>query len=263
MKFRKKGVEIEAVKYNGFNIEEIENFVGKKLNYETVDNQIKTTVLYINTLEGDMKASPNDYIIKGIKGEFYPCKPNIFEATYKSVDTFIDRLKIEYQELMDRLEKCASFVDSEKFRDVVKDDYSAFLLSLQRDLMGYYLQILSCRINIADNITENIFINKMSFGIAIQALKFGLSVAREGWNGKNLCVFKQVPAHIGSDIIPKMQSLPDTAKEIILGGNGFIDYTSQCLIYNKETGRADSWVPSISDVFAEDWYIVKSEKDKS
>lgn len=260
MKFRKKGVEIEAVKYNGFNIEEIENFVGKKLNYETVDNQIKTTVLYINTLEGDMKASPNDYIIKGIKGEFYPCKPDIFEATYKSVETFIDRLNIEHKELIDRFEKCAIFVDSEKFREVVKDDYPAFLLWLQRELMGYYLQTLSCRINIAENITENVSIKRMSFGIAIQALKFGLAVAREGWNGKNLCVFKQVPAHITDEIVPKMQSLPESAKDIILGGKGFIDYTSQCLIYNKETGRADSWVPSISDVFAEDWYIVKQEK---
>ena len=70
-------------------------------------------------------------------------------------------------------------------------------------------------------------------------------------------VFKQVPAHIESDVIPKMQSLPQSAKDLILKGKGFIDYTSQCLIYNENTGRADSWIPSISDVFAEDWEIVK------
>lgn len=46
----------------------------------------------------------------------------------------------------------------------------------------------------------------------------------------------------------------ETAK--LLKEKGFIDYTSQCLIYNENTGRADSWVPSISDVFAEDWEIV-------
>ena len=62
---------------------------------------------------------------------------------------------------------------------------------------------------------------------------------------------------IESDIIPKMQSLPQSAKDLILKGKGFIDYTSQCLIYNENTGRADSWVPSISDVFAEDWEIVE------
>ena len=70
-------------------------------------------------------------------------------------------------------------------------------------------------------------------------------------------VFKQVPAHIESDIIPKMQSLSQSAKDLILRSKGFIDYTSQCLIYNENNGRADSWVPSISDVFAEDWEIVE------
>ncbi|EGG55309.1 conserved domain protein [Paraprevotella xylaniphila YIT 11841] len=184
-----------------------------------------------------------------------PAEP--FEKAYKCADTFIDRLYIEYSDLIEKFEKCATFVDSDKFREVVKDDYPAFLLSLQRDLMGRYLQALSCRINIADNITEDVSIQRMSFGIAIQALKFGLAIRRKGWNGKGLFVIKQVPAHIGSDVIPKMQSLPQSAKDLILSGKGFIDYTSQCLIYNENTGRADSWVPSISDVFAEDWEIVK------
>ena len=49
----------------------------------------------------------------------------------------------------------------------------------------------------------------------------------------------------------------EIAYDLILKGKGFIDYMSQCLIYNENTGRADSWVPSISDVFAEDWEIVK------
>lgn len=96
----------------------------------------------------------------------------------------------------------------------------------------------------------------MSFGMAIQALKFGLAIRRSGWNGKSLMVFKQVPAHIEGGIIPKMQSLPQSAKDLIGKGKNFIDYTSQCLIYNRETGLADSWVPSISDVFAEDWKLV-------
>lgn len=97
----------------------------------------------------------------------------------------------------------------------------------------------------------------MCFGDAIEVLKQGGAIRRNGWNGKGLTVFKQVPAHIESDTIPKMQSLPQLAKDLILKGKGFIDYTSQCLIYNENTGRADSWVPSISDVFAEDWEIVQ------
>ena len=182
---------------------------------------------------------------------------DVFEKAYKVADSFLDRLYIEHSDLIEKFEKCAVFVDSEKFREAIKEDYPAFLLSLQRELMGRYLQALSCRINIATNITEDVSIKRMSFGIAIQALKFGLAIRRAGWNGKGLMVFKQVPAHIESDTIPKMQSLPQSAKALILKGKGFIDYTSQCLIYNENTGRADSWVPSISDVFAEDWEIVQ------
>lgn len=97
----------------------------------------------------------------------------------------------------------------------------------------------------------------MCFGDAIEMLKKGLAIRRSGWNGKGLFVIKQVPAHIDKNIIPNMQSLPQSAKDLILQGKGFIDYTSQCLIYNENTGRADSWVPSVSDMFAEDWQIVK------
>ena len=96
-----------------------------------------------------------------------------------------------------------------------------------------------------------------SFSEAIKLLQKGKALRRSGWNDKNMFVIKQVPAHIESDIIPKMQSLPQSAKDLILNGKGFIDYTSQCLIYNGNTGRADSWVPSISDVFAEDWELVE------
>ena len=66
---------------------------------------------------------------------------------------------------------------------------------------------------------------------------------------------KQVPAHIGSNVIPNMQSLPDEAKRLILESGDHIDYVSQCLIFNPETGEANSWVPSISDVFAHDWEV--------
>ena len=90
--YRKKPVVIEAVQYNNLNREEIEKFVGKKLHQE-----LETETAYlagkgspkfsliIETLEGNHKAMLNDYIIKGIKGEFYPCKPDIFEVTYEKV----------------------------------------------------------------------------------------------------------------------------------------------------------------------------------
>ena len=100
----------------------------------------------------------------------------------------------------------------------------------------------------------------MDFGKAIIALKQGKAIQREGWNGKGLFVVKQIPASIGADIIPKMQSLPQSAKDIImLRENPHIDYTNQMLIVNPD-GRADSWVPSSSDVFAEDWRVIGEEE---
>lgn len=99
-------------------------------------------------------------------------------------------------------------------------------------------------------------VGSVNFGGAIYLLKTGLAVRRKGWNGKGLFIVKQVPSHIGGDIIPKMQSLPQSAKDILMSReNPYIDYTNQMLIINTD-GRADSWVPSSSDVFAEDWEVV-------
>lgn len=93
MKYRKKPVVIEAVQYNGSNVCEIEEFIGKELQQTIVDDcgyQADATApvvgLIIETLEGDMVASPLDYIIKGVKGEFYPCKPDVFKQTYEDAE---------------------------------------------------------------------------------------------------------------------------------------------------------------------------------
>jgi len=82
MKFRKKPVVIEAMQFTGDNDKEILSFTGgRNVKYLAVSN-----VISILTLEGEMRASEGDWIIKGIKGEFYPCKPDIFEETYEVVD---------------------------------------------------------------------------------------------------------------------------------------------------------------------------------
>jgi hypothetical protein len=74
-KFRKKPVVIDAVQFQG-NFDEIELFVGG-------DAEFRDGELVIATLEGPLHASDGDWIIKGVQGEFYPCKPDIFEATYE------------------------------------------------------------------------------------------------------------------------------------------------------------------------------------
>lgn len=78
-KYRKKPVEVEAIQYTGRNITDIHNFVRKHL-FRDIDRNLS-----IQTLEGTMKATPGDWIIKGVNGEFYPCKPDIFKKTYESV----------------------------------------------------------------------------------------------------------------------------------------------------------------------------------
>jgi hypothetical protein len=79
-KYRKKPVVIEAMKWTGSNVVDMEKFASTKVEY-TLDN-----CLIVDTLEGTMKANIGDYIIKGIQGEFYPCKSDIFEVTYESTD---------------------------------------------------------------------------------------------------------------------------------------------------------------------------------
>jgi len=80
-KFRKKPVEIEAVQWKGHNLEEVLKLVVDK----TFTPTINGGVLEISTLEGVMVADINDWIIRGVKDELYPCKPDIFEQTYDKV----------------------------------------------------------------------------------------------------------------------------------------------------------------------------------
>ena len=80
-KYRKKPVEIEAIQFSGWNHDEIFDWINDNIN--SVQPICYKETIQINTLEGVMTASVGDYIIKGIKGEFYPCKPDIFETTYQ------------------------------------------------------------------------------------------------------------------------------------------------------------------------------------
>lgn len=78
-KYRKKPVVIEAIQWTGDNFTEVSNFLPKS--GWTFDEGI-----YIETLEGIMCADKGDYIICGVNGEYYPCKPDIFEKTYEKVE---------------------------------------------------------------------------------------------------------------------------------------------------------------------------------
>ena len=77
--YRKKPVTVEAVQWTGKNIDEVKEFVkGSMISFEK-------NFITIHTLEGDMLTSVGDYIIMGVHGDYYPCKPYIFEQTYEEV----------------------------------------------------------------------------------------------------------------------------------------------------------------------------------
>ena len=92
-KYRKKPVVIDAVQWDGRNIDAVLLFFGdiSKLPntgayvHPGIGHCVPEGTLTIPTLEGEMTARAGDWIIKGVKGEYYPCKPDIFEATYEPV----------------------------------------------------------------------------------------------------------------------------------------------------------------------------------
>lgn len=80
-KYIKRPLEISAIQYNGANIEDVREFVGRKLSaYNANENR-----LYITTLEGMRHVKRFDFVVRGIKGEYYPVRQDIFEDTYEEL----------------------------------------------------------------------------------------------------------------------------------------------------------------------------------
>ena len=79
-RYRTRPCEIEAIQWTGENIIELLDWGRGKILWDDADD------LFIDTLEGRMKANINDYIIKGLRGEFYPCKPDVFKKKYERID---------------------------------------------------------------------------------------------------------------------------------------------------------------------------------
>ncbi len=116
MKYRKRPVEVEALQWTGKNQREMFDFL---TNYEKINEYMNSEGenfyidhyrvrggLIIKTLEGEHIASVNDVIIKGINGEFYPCKPDIFEKSYeKVIDT--DNKDV----MQDTIDKCITYLN--------------------------------------------------------------------------------------------------------------------------------------------------------
>jgi hypothetical protein len=86
-KFRKKPVVIEAIRFTRHTWDEVKEFTNGQAHSWTTERRIGgNSTCIIPTLEGQHIANEGDWIIKGVNGEFYPCKPDIFEKTYELIE---------------------------------------------------------------------------------------------------------------------------------------------------------------------------------
>ena len=120
------------------------------------------------------------------------------------------------------------------------------------------------------NETVGTAVQLVSFGKAIEALKQGKRVQRQGWNGKGMFIFMQVPSEVSMEIVPKMTSLPDSVKKEfehrynrLNPASGSIDpilfnsirYQNQLAMVYPDN-NIYGWVASPSDILEEDWIIL-------
>lgn len=155
MIFRQKPVTIEAILFDGTNLETIRQFVGEALITVPLSlTEEEPVAAFINTLEGKMKVVPGDVIIKGVKGEFYPCKSDIFAATYERIEGETEgslpphqqRVLDEHTQLFDRVNKLGAFINnSETFKTLPAEEMQR--LMRQHSLMMQYQDVLEARIS--------------------------------------------------------------------------------------------------------------------
>lgn len=177
------------------------------------------------------------------------------------MEAFKVRLIQEYNELNERIGKLSDFLKnpngvelSEKMmavmggQQVAMEEYSRKLWE-RMEMLG---------ITSEDVMNPNYTGQNMSFGEALQALEAGKCVARKGWI-TTCFVVKQIDSDIPAEVVPKMQSLPDSAKEIINKTHREdIHYRNQCLmiVQGTETSVATNYVPDWNDMFAKDWMVL-------
>lgn len=176
---------------------------------------------------------------------------DVFEVAYKPSETFLERLENECNEIDARSDKVKDFIGSDRFDNL--SPIAKLLLTAQSATQREYICLLIDRIDEAKG--KKPFLSEFDFGTALKFLTAGGAINRAVWRSEKIVV-KQVPSIITADIFPKMQSLPQVAKDILMSRkNPHIGYTNQMLIIHPD-GQADSWQPTPEDIFAEDWKLV-------
>lgn len=178
------------------------------------------------------------------------------------MEAFKERMIAEYVELDERTNKLYEFIlKNPKFSEL--DAFRRDMMRKQLEGMNNYREVLRERMKM-EGITHDDLVNyehpyqNLSFGEALQALEAGKCIRRESWIGDKFVV-KQIDSDINAEIVPKMQSLPDSAKELINKTHREdIHYRNQCLmiIQDTETSVATNYVPDWNDMFAKDWVVL-------
>lgn len=173
-------------------------------------------------------------------------------------DKILEKLINERSRLTSEINNHDSIIENDGSIEIVPDSLEALLIDLRQKLKKSELHIIQAQIDVCMKNPMRM-IGSVSFGVAVEALKMGWPIAREGWFGPHSLrwIIRQVPSDIDSTIIPKMQSLPIMAKKRIMKTNAYIRYANQCLIYDEATGTANSWAPSAEDILAEDWFVIE------
>ena len=99
-------------------------------------------------------------------------------------------------------------------------------------------------------------ITNQNFGQAVEALNIGKRVSREGWNGKNMFVYKTVGNTVSKDFISKFTSLPDSVKDFLLIKGDDVVFHSNITIYTATGEMQPGWLASQADILANDWCIL-------
>lgn len=178
------------------------------------------------------------------------------------MEAFKERLIQEYVELDERTEKLEEFILKNPKFESLETEIQTSMLS-QKEAMKTYRHVLKHRMKLLGITHDDVVAYKhpyqnLSFGEALQALEVGKCIRRESWVGDKFVV-KQIDSDIPAEVVPKMQSLPDSAKQFIgKTADGDIHYRNQCLIVKQYPSStvATNYVPDWNDMFAKDWMVL-------
>lgn len=224
-KFRKLPVVIEAILYDWDESNEPQGMdEAQDAVADFMEGNLSAIgeILEIETLEGTMDAVKGDYIIKGIAGEFYPCKPDIFAKTYEQVNEPV----------------CTAPQDPD--HELTDDE-----VKRKREEAGLLCDCQYFEIDGTEHPIEEG--DEFDFGTALHLMELGGRVQREGWNGKGMFVY----------IVPAA-SYPAqrNAKGVLVG-----DYPDDMVPYSAyialktASGEVVPWTISQSDALATDWCL--------